>query len=46
MVEGQVISEESDKLNPKIIAADVLYGAGKGLSVLSFKLSALVIDEL
>ena len=38
MVEGQVISEESDKLNPKVLAADMLYGAVKGLSGLFFKL--------
>ena len=37
MVEEEVISEESDKLNPKIIATDVLYGAVKGLSGLFFK---------
>ena len=38
MVEGQVISEESDKLNPKVLAVDMLYGAVKGLSGLFFKL--------
>jgi len=37
MVEEQVVSEESDKLNPKVIALDVLYGAVKGLSGLFFK---------
>ncbi|MFX1478805.1 MAG: lysophospholipid acyltransferase family protein [Promethearchaeota archaeon] len=37
MVEDDVISEESDKLNPKIIATDVLYAAVKGLSGLFFK---------
>lgn len=37
MVEEQVIAEESDKLNPKVIAFDVLYGAVKGLSGLFFK---------
>jgi 1-acyl-sn-glycerol-3-phosphate acyltransferase len=37
MVEEEVISEESDKLNPRIIATDVLYGAVKGLSGLFFK---------
>ncbi|MFX1503903.1 MAG: lysophospholipid acyltransferase family protein, partial [Promethearchaeota archaeon] len=31
------INEESDKLNPKIIASDVLYAAVKGLSGLFFK---------
>ncbi|MFX1366145.1 MAG: lysophospholipid acyltransferase family protein [Promethearchaeota archaeon] len=31
------INEESDKLNPKLIASDVLYGAVKGLSGLFFK---------
>ncbi|MFX0011147.1 MAG: lysophospholipid acyltransferase family protein [Candidatus Hermodarchaeota archaeon] len=31
------IEEESDKLNPKIIATDVLYAAVKGLSGLFFK---------
>ncbi|MFW9867426.1 MAG: lysophospholipid acyltransferase family protein [Candidatus Thorarchaeota archaeon] len=31
------IEEESDKLNPKIIATDVLYAAAKGLSGLFFK---------
>ncbi|MFX1279268.1 MAG: lysophospholipid acyltransferase family protein [Promethearchaeota archaeon] len=37
MVEDQVIQEESDKLNPKVIATDVLYGAVKGLSGLFFQ---------
>ncbi|MHA2123551.1 MAG: lysophospholipid acyltransferase family protein [Promethearchaeota archaeon] len=37
MVEEQVVSEDSDKLNPKIIAFDALYGAVKGLSGLFFK---------
>ncbi|MHA2185911.1 MAG: lysophospholipid acyltransferase family protein [Promethearchaeota archaeon] len=38
MVEEQVISEDqSDKVNPKVIALDVLYGAVKGLSGLFFK---------
>jgi len=37
MVEEQVVSEESDKLNPKIIATDILYGAVKGLSGLFFQ---------
>ena len=47
MVEEQVVSEESDKLNPKVIALDVLYGAVKGLSGLFFKtLMNLRIDIL
>lgn len=37
MVEEQVVSEESDKLNPKVIATDILYGAVKGLSGLFFQ---------
>ena len=37
MVEEQVVSEDSDKLNPKAIATDVLYGAVKGLSGLFFQ---------
>ncbi len=37
MVEEQVVSEESDKLNPKALATDVLYGAVKGLSGLFFQ---------
>ncbi|MBY8992419.1 MAG: hypothetical protein KGD58_16860, partial [Candidatus Lokiarchaeota archaeon] len=37
MVEEQVVSEASDKLNPKLIALDVLYGAVKGLSGLFFQ---------
>jgi len=31
------IKEEGDKLNPKVIAFDMLYGAVKGLSGLFFK---------
>ena len=34
-VEGE--REEGDKLNPKVIAFDMLYGAVKGLSGLFFK---------
>ncbi len=37
MVEEQVVSEDPNKLNPKVIATDVLYGAVKGLSGLFFK---------
>jgi len=37
MVEEQVVSEESDKLNPKALATDILYGAVKGLSGLFFQ---------
>ncbi len=37
MVEEQVVSEDSDKLNPKVIATDILYGAVKGLSGLFFQ---------
>jgi 1-acyl-sn-glycerol-3-phosphate acyltransferase len=37
MVEEQVVSEDPNKVNPKVIATDVLYGAVKGLSGLFFK---------
>ncbi len=37
MVEEQVVSEDPNKLNPKKIAFDVLYGAVKGISGLFFK---------
>ncbi|MFX1455941.1 MAG: lysophospholipid acyltransferase family protein [Promethearchaeota archaeon] len=37
MVEEQVVSEDQNKVNPKVIATDVLYGAVKGLSGLFFK---------
>ncbi|MHA2182720.1 MAG: lysophospholipid acyltransferase family protein [Promethearchaeota archaeon] len=37
MVEEQVVSEDPNKLNPKVIATDMLYGAMKGLSGLFFK---------
>ena len=37
MVEEQVVSEDPNKLNPKVIATDVLYGAVKWLSGLFFK---------
>ena len=37
MVEEQVVSEDPNKLNPKVLATDILYGAVKGLSGLFFK---------
>jgi len=37
MVEEQVVQEDSEKLNPKVIATDILYGAVKGLSGLFFQ---------
>ncbi|MFX1346943.1 MAG: lysophospholipid acyltransferase family protein [Promethearchaeota archaeon] len=37
MVEEQVVQEDSEKLKPKVIATDVLYGAVKGLSGLFFQ---------
>lgn len=38
MTEDQVVSEDPNKLNPKKLAFDALYGAVKGLSGLYFKL--------